>query len=420
MTDRKYFRLVWTPEAGPGQVFNLQKDVCIIGRQDTADIVIKHQRVSRAHARLIRQGETYTIEDLRSANGTSVDGRPLGEHEIWQLTHGSVIGLGASITLTVQVAPEDSLWPGEVVVSGSRGLRDARNDGPGTTGTTKPEPEVVVPPAPAGGSLRIGDWLDNAYEIRQEIGRGAFGCVYVAFESALERMVAVKEVLRNDSVAGPDNFQQGRQKFEREAKLLSLFNSPYIVTVYKLIQRADSVYLVLEYAPSGSLKGLMTPGAQLPVERSLKLTANICMALVALGQRQIVHRDIKPSNILLTNEGVAKLTDFGVAQTPDSPKPVKKHPGTKRYMSPEQETVTELLDQRSDLYTLGLVLYEMLTGKSYKPGRPPARKLNPAVSPALNNVVSRALEVDPKDRYQTAQDMLEALSKVSKPGLWGR
>jgi hypothetical protein len=417
MTDRKYFRLIWTQEAGPSQVFNLQKDVCIIGRQDTADIVIKHQRVSRAHARLIRQGETYTIEDLRSANGTSVDGRPLGEHEIWQLTHGSVIGLGSSITLTVQVAPEDVSQPGEVVVSGSSSLRDARHGG---IGTTTPDPEIAAQPAPTGGSLRIGDWLDNAYEIRQEIGRGAFGRVYVAFESALERMVAVKEVLRDDSVTSPDNFQQGRQKFEREAKLLSLFNSPYIVTVYKLIQRADSIYLVLEYAPSGSLKGLMTPGVQLPVERSLKLTANICMALVALGQRQIVHRDIKPSNILLTNEGVAKLTDFGVAQTPDSPRPLKKHPGTKRYMSPEQETVTELLDQRSDLYTLGLVLYEMLTGKSYKPGRPPARKLNLAVSPALNNVVSRALEVDPQNRYQTAQDMLEALSKVSKPGLWGR
>jgi pSer/pThr/pTyr-binding forkhead associated (FHA) protein/tRNA A-37 threonylcarbamoyl transferase component Bud32 len=417
MTDRKCFRLVWTQEAGPSQVFNLQKDVCVIGRQDTADIVIKHKHVSRAHARLIRQGETYTIEDLGSANGTSVDGRPLGEHEIWQLTHGSVIGLGLSITLTVQVSPEDASQPGEVVVSGSSSLREAHNAG---IGTTKSDPEIVAQPAPTGGSLRVGDWLDNAYEIRQEIGQGAFGRVYVAFESALERMVAVKEVLRDDSVTSLDNFQLGRQKFEREAKLLSLFNSPYIVTVYKLIQHADSAYLVLEYAPSGSLKGLMTPGAQLPVERSLKLTANICMALVALGQRQIVHRDIKPSNILLTNEGVAKLTDFGVAQSPDSPKPAKKHPGTKRYMSPEQETTTELIDQRSDLYTLGLVLYEMLTGKLYKTNKQPARKLNSAVSPALNNVVNRALEVDPKDRYQTAQDMLEALNKVSKPGLWGR
>jgi tRNA A-37 threonylcarbamoyl transferase component Bud32 len=416
MTDRKCFRLVWTQEAAPSQVFNLQKDVCVIGRQNTADILIKHPRVSRTHARLIWQGETYMIEDLGSANGTLVDGRLLGEHESWQLTHGSVIGLGLSITLTVQVVPEDASQPGKVV-GGGRSLRGARQDG---ASSTLSDPEIVAQPAPIGGSLRIGDWLDNAYEIRQEIGQGAFGRVYVAFESALERMVAVKEVLRDDSVASLDNFQLGRQKFEREAKLLSLFNSPYIVTVYKLIQNADSVYLVLEYAPSGSLKGLITPGAQLPVERSLKLTANICMALVALGQRQIVHRDIKPSNILLTNEGVAKLTDFGVAQSPDSPKPSKKHPGTKRYMSPEQKTTTELLDQRSDLYTLGLVLYEMLTGKSYETAKQPARKLNSAVSSALNHVVNRALEVDPKDRYQTAQDMLEALSKVSKPGLWGR
>jgi serine/threonine protein kinase len=417
MTDRKCFRLIWTQEAGPSQVFNLQKDVCVVGRQASADILIKHQRVSRMHARLIRQGETYTIEDLGSANGTSVDGRLLGEHEIWQLTHGSVIGLGSSITLTVQVVPEDASQPGEMVVSGGRGLRGARKDG---ASSTVSDPDVVAQLAPTGGSLRIGDWLDNAYEIRQEIGQGAFGRVYVAFESALERMVAVKEVLRNDNVAGPNNFQQGRQKFEREAKLLSLFNNPYIVTVYKLIQNADSVYLVLEYAPNGSLKGLITPGTLLPVERSLRLTANICMALMALGQRQIVHRDIKPSNILLTNDGIAKLTDFGVAQAPDSPPPSKRHPGTKRYMSPEQATSTELLDQRSDLYTLSLVLYEMLTGKSYKTEKQPARKLNSAVSPALNNVVNRGLEVDPKDRFQTAQDMLEALSKVSKPGLWSR
>ena len=416
MTARKCFRLVWTQEAGPSQVFNLQKDVCVIGRQDTVDIVIKHQRVSRSHARLIRQGETYTIEDLGSSNGTSVDGRPLGEHEIWQLTHGSVIGLGSSVTLTAQVVPEEALKPSEVVASGSN-LRGARSDG---TSSTVFDPEAGAQPALTGGTLRIGDQLDNTYEIRQEIGQGAFGRVYVAFEAALERMVAVKEVLRDDSVASLDNFQLGRQKFEREAKLLSKFNSPYIVTVYKLIQRADSVYLVLEYAPSGALKGAMTPGAPLPVERSLKLTANICVALVALGQRNIVHRDIKPGNILLANDGVAKLTDFGVAQSPDSPKPSKKHPGTKRYMSPEQEMTTELLDQRSDLYTLGLVLYEMLTGKSYKTDKQPARKLNSAVSSALNSVVSRVLEVNPKDRYQTAQDMLEALGKVSKPGLWGR
>jgi serine/threonine-protein kinase len=325
--------------------------------------------------------------------------------------------LGSSVTLTVQVVPEDALHPDEVVVSGSSGLRGARND---ITGSTVFDREAVARPAPTGGTLRIGDQLDNAYEIRQEIGQGAFGRVYVAFESALERMVAVKEVLRDESSANPDNFQLGRQKFEREAKLLSQFNNPYIVTVYKLIQRADSVYLVLEYAPSGSLKGLVASGTQLPVERSLKLTANICIALIALGQRNIVHRDIKPGNILLTNDGVAKLTDFGVAQTPDSPKPSKKHPGTKRYMSPEQETTTELLDQRSDLFTLGLVLYEMLTGKSYKSAQQSARKLNSAVSPALNNVINRVLEVDPKNRYQTAQEMLDALSKVSKPGLWGR
>lgn len=389
MTDRKCFRLVWTQEAGSRQVFNLSKEVYIIGRQDTADIVIKRQGVSRTHARLTRQGETYTIEDLQSANGTSVDGRPLGEHEIWPLAHGSVIALGSSSTLTVQAAPEDVL-----AIS---------------------DPETVARPAPTSGFLKAGDIVGGRFEIREQISVSTFGIVYLAVERELNRLVAIKELMATDTDLDNRDALKQKRRFEREAAALGKFQHPNIISVYHTLHENGADYLVLEYVAGSSLKAQIEKSSHLPVDRSLDIAIDICRAVAALVQQEVVHRDIKPSNILLAADGTAKLSDFGVAQIGNTDRGSLKHPGTVGYMSPEQKKPGDYpleeryLDERSDLYSLGLVLYEMLSGTAYKNAQKTIRSLNSSVPIWLENLLNKALHPDRDKRYQTAAEMEQAL-----------
>jgi hypothetical protein len=178
----------------------------------------------------------------------------------------------------------------------------------------------------------------------------------------------------------------------------------------------------MEYVGGESLKKMLKKGKTLPVKRAVEITLDICHAIAEMAQHDIVHRDIKPANILLTPDGAAKLTDFGVAQVGDAShrsKPgSRSHPGTPRYMSPEQENSGGYLDQRSDLYSLGLVLYEMLTGQNYKSIRKPVRQLNSKVPRALERVLQKVLQQDPAQRYQTAVEFEQALRKSVQPWAW--
>ena len=272
--------------------------------------------------------------------------------------------------------------------------------------------------------LEPGAILADKYEIISVIGKGTFGRVYLGYDRGMGRYVAIKELPYSASKSSPEEWRKYQMRFRREVHAVSQFSHPNVVSAYALESDAqDNIYLVLEYVDGGSLKQLLEAKGRLNIEQAIRIAIDLCNAVEAIYQRDIVHRDIKPSNILLTREGRAKLTDFGVAQVGHETRRTQEavgHPGTPAYKSPEQATTTGYLDQRSDLYSLGLVLYEMLTGHLYVHSRLSPRYHNRDIPEALNAIVMKALEEKPENRYQTAAEMRRDLECVLKQDTWGQ
>jgi len=272
--------------------------------------------------------------------------------------------------------------------------------------------------------LEPGAILADKYEIISVIGKGTFGRVYLGYDRGMGRYVAIKELPYSASKSSPEEWRKYQMRFRREVHAVSQFSHPNVVSAYALESDAqDNIYLVLEYVDGGSLKQLLEAKGRLDIEQAIRIAIDLCNAVEAIYQRDIVHRDIKPSNILLTREGRAKLTDFGVAQVGHETRRTQEavgHPGTPAYKSPEQATTTGYLDQRSDLYSLGLVLYEMLTGHLYVHSRLSPRYHNRDIPEALNAIVMKALEEKPENRYQTAAEMRRDLECVLKQDTWGQ
>jgi serine/threonine protein kinase len=205
------------------------------------------------------------------------------------------------------------------------------------------------------------------YRITRTLGQGAFGTVYLAQDTLLDRPVAIKE-LTAAAQADPVAFQ----RFLQEARAAGSLNHPHIVTVYALKPTDAAVYLVMEYLPGGSLRGLLSQCGRLPVEDAARIAADVCDGLAAAHAKGIVHRDVKPENILLTADGRAKVGDFGIAHVPRTAGGATVggltqtgfQPGTLVYMSPEQIR-GEGVDGRSDVYQAGAILHEMLAGRHY-------------------------------------------------------
>jgi len=279
-------------------------------------------------------------------------------------------------------------------------------------------------------ALRPGDILVGKFEIIREIGEGGFGKIYLGRDIGMDRPVAIKELLADREALTPEEYEDYEKRFVKEAQITSKFAHPNVVVAYALETDLEgNLYLVLEYVDGESLEELLAKQKTLPPQQVISVAIDICSAISAIYARDIVHRDIKPSNILLTKEGQAKLTDFGVAQLGHETRRTQQargHPGTPAYKSPEQATGMGYLDERSDIYSLGMVMYEMLTGRLYLRNHIPPRELNPEVPMALNAVVMRALEEDPNDRYQTAEEMrrdllrLQSGNALAKLQVWAR
>ena len=268
--------------------------------------------------------------------------------------------------------------------------------------------------------------LHNRYHLVEEIGQGGMAVVYRGEDILLGRVVAIK-VLR-PHYAGDEEFL-GR--FHHEAQAAANLAHPNIVGIYDIGQDDDRHYLVMEYVAGRSLKELITAEAPLPVQRALDLAIQICAAVGHAHQAGIVHRDVKPQNVLVTEEDRVKVADFGIAKALAAASATETGVvlGTARYLSPEQ-AAGEPATPASDVYALGLILYEMLTGrppfesessvglamKHLQETPLPLHELTPHVPPAVERMVERAMAKDPAARYATAEELGQALRDLRR---WG-
>lgn len=280
--------------------------------------------------------------------------------------------------------------------------------------------------------MRLG-----AYEILGLIGSGGMGEVYRARDTRLDRVVAIK-VLHGHLAVSPET----RQRFDREARIVSSLNHPNICTLYDVGHQDGMDYLVMEYLEGESLADRLARGG-LPLPELLQIGMQIADALDRAHRQGLVHRDLKPGNIVLTKGG-AKLLDFGLARVTgleaaprDMSSPTMSRPltaegtivGTFQYMAPEQLEGAEA-DARSDIFSFGAVLYEMATGRRAFEGKSqasliasilretpkPISSISDVIPPAVERVILRCLEKNPDDRYQTARDVLLELKWASEAG----
>ena len=249
-------------------------------------------------------------------------------------------------------------------------------------------------------------------EVLEFVGKGGMGAVYKARQPNLDRLVALK--ILPPVAAGDPGFAE---RFNREARALARLNHPNIVAVHDFGQAATLHYLVMEFVDGGNLRQVERAGRLAP-EQALAIVPQICEALQFAHNEGIVHRDIKPENILLDKKGRVKITDFGIAkffgltaeQAPLTG--ARDVVGTPHYMAPEQIEKPRTVDHRADIYSLGVVFYEMLTGElPLGKFAPPSRKVQ--VDVRLDEVVLHALEKEPELRYQQASQVKTAVETIA-------
>jgi len=257
------------------------------------------------------------------------------------------------------------------------------------------------------------------YRILKEIGKGGMGSVCTAQQLSLNRVVVIKEMFR-----GPGREAQSR--FKREGKICANLYHQNIVEIYDYIREEGRNYLVMEFVDGISLAEVIEKAAPLHPRVAAAIGREIGRALTCAHRAGIIHRDIKPKNILITRDGVVKLTDFGVARDLDAPDLTTTGTliGTPFYMSPEQASGSKV-GYQSDLYSLGIVLYEMVTGKKPYTGEnstaiiakiargrfPSPMQLDPHHSWRLNRIIRRAMKNNPKRRTQSAEEMVRTLNR---------
>src|ERR1022692_1263506 len=265
------------------------------------------------------------------------------------------------------------------------------------------------------------------YEILAELGRGAMGVVYKARDPKINRVVAVKTI----SLAGQpaEEEQEYRERFYREAEAAGRLSHPGIVTIFDVGEEPETraPYIVMEFVGGQSLDKLLSrEDRKLPLDTALQLTLELAEALDCAHGQGVVHRDLKPANILLTEEGHAKIADFGVAKLNLANHTLAGRAlGTPAYMSPEQLS-GETVDGRSDLFSLGVILYTILTG--YRPFQGnsaltvsykvvnhdpmPATLLDTELPQGLDHIIARAMAKDPAERYQSGMEMVQDIQKL--------
>ncbi len=259
------------------------------------------------------------------------------------------------------------------------------------------------------------------FEILAEIGRGAMGIVYKAKDPMLERTVAIKTINMSMDRDGAEMYEK---RFYQEARAAGGLNHPNIVTVYDIGKTESACYMAMEYIEGAELRTLLLPGKPLPVPRALTIAAQVAEGLAYAHERGVVHRDIKPANIMVPESGAVKITDFGIARMRSSNVQTQTGMmmGSPKYMSPEQ-VIGKRADHRSDIFSLGVILYEMLTGAAPFTGEsvnavmyqivnfapPSPSAINPAAPSALDAIVSKMLAKALEERFQSAAEIARGL-----------
>ena len=268
----------------------------------------------------------------------------------------------------------------------------------------------------------------GAYRIVEKLGQGGMATVFKAYHPALDRYVAIK-VLHPAFTEDPDFLA----RFQREARIVAKLDHPHIVPIYDFAEHRDHPYLVMRFIEGETLKARLQRGPpELP--EILRIARAVGQALIYAHERGVLHRDIKPSNILLTPDGGVYLTDFGLARMAEAGASTLSRDiliGTPQYISPEQAKGLTKLDARTDIYSLGIVLYELLVGQvPFTADTPYAiihdhiftplpfpRKLNPDLPEPLERVLVKALAKEPDDRYQSVAEMMTALEQAAGEGM---
>jgi eukaryotic-like serine/threonine-protein kinase len=271
----------------------------------------------------------------------------------------------------------------------------------------------------------INTLFDGRYRVVRKLGAGGMADVYLAEDEELGRRVAIK--ILNDRHANDEQFVE---RFRREAKNAAGLSHPNIVSIYDRGEAEGTYYIAMEYLDGRSLKEMLVARGPMPIMDAIQFTRQILNALRFAHRKGVVHRDIKPHNVMVDGDSRLKVTDFGIARAGASQMTeAGAIVGTAQYLSPEQARGAAV-DQRSDLYSIGVVLYEMLTGHVPFTGdtpveiamkhlsdtpRPPSA-IRPEIPPDLDMIVLRALAKNPDDRFQTADEMDAELARVEQGG----
>ncbi len=267
------------------------------------------------------------------------------------------------------------------------------------------------PGQPAHQTLQKGQVVANRYTILGIIGRGGMGCIYKVYDNTLKEEVALKTLL-------PQYVQDKLvvDRFFNEARIARQLSHPGIVRVHDIGIADRTVYISMELLKGHSLRGMidsMGPGKRLPLKSTLHIMIQLCTAL-EYAHRFTVHRDIKPENVMVMPDGTVKLMDFGISKlmSNQSLTATSVIMGTPHYMSPEQVKDSRNVDARADVYSIGVMLYEILTGNLPTGIPKPASQIIKDLPPALDPIVEKCVEPDPINRYQNVSDLKQALTNV--------